>query len=211
MRLVIVSDTHGRHEELGILEGNVLIHCGDACDGFKRDPRDIDRLDRWFGRQQFDEILCIGGNHDFAFEERAAIGARVLENAVFLIDAKFEYRGVRFYGSPWTPELIGWAFYLDPEQAKVRWSQIPADTDVLITHSPPAGILDANRSGRRCGCPHLAERVETVRPSLHCFGHVHASAGRQLRAGTLYMNASMVNSQYQIAHSPLIYDFRPDQ
>ena len=211
MRLVIISDTHGRHEDLGILEGDVLIHCGDACNGFKRDPRDVDRLDNWFSRQQFDEILCIGGNHDFALEERAAVGSQVLENAVFLIDAQFDYGGVLFYGSPWTPELMEWAFYLEPEHAKSRWSRIPPDTDVLITHSPPAGILDANRRGRRCGCVHLAERVETVRPSLHCFGHVHASAGTHLRSGVLYMNASMVNSQYQIANSPLVYDLDPGQ
>ena len=34
MRLVIISDTHTMHEELGSLSGDVLIHCGDFCDGF---------------------------------------------------------------------------------------------------------------------------------------------------------------------------------
>lgn len=147
MRLVIVSDTHGRHEELGVLEGDVLIHCGDACDGFKRDHRDVERLDRWFSRQRFDAILCIGGNHDFALEERAAKGTQVLRNAIFLIDSPFEFRDVLFYGSPWTPELMGWAFYLEPEDAEARWSRIPRETDVLITHSPPAGILDLIAEG----------------------------------------------------------------
>jgi len=209
MRLVIVSDTHGRHEELGVLEGDVLIHCGDAFNGFEPDERDVERLDRWFGRQRFDAILCVGGNHDFALEERAAQGMRVLENAVLLVDAPFEYRGVLFYGSPWTPELIDWAFYLEPEDAEARWSKIPRETDVLITHSPPAGILDVNRSGKGCGCPHLAERVKAVKPALHCFGHVHASAGTLLRDGVRYINASMVNSQYRIARSPLVYDLTP--
>lgn len=209
MRLVIVSDTHGMQDELGVLEGDVLIHCGDVCNGFERDDREIDQLDDWFGRQRFGAILCVGGNHDFALEERAAAGARVLENARFLVDEPFEYGNVLFYGSPWTPELMGWAFYLEPELAESRWSRIPPETDVLITHSPPAGILDANRGGHRCGCPYLAERVKTVRPAVHCFGHVHASAGTQLQDGVLYMNASMVNSRYQITHSPLVYDLDP--
>lgn len=211
MRLVIISDTHGKHEELGTLEGDVLIHCGDACNGFKRDPREVDRLDNWFGRQQFGQILYVGGNHDFALEERAAAGAQVLENAVSLNDAPFEYGGVQFYGAPWTPELMGWAFYLEPAQAKERWSRIPPETDVLITHSPPAGILDANRSGRRCGCPHLAEKVEALGPTLHCFGHIHASAGIEMRGEMLFMNAAMVNSQYQIAHAPRVYYFAPEK
>jgi Icc-related predicted phosphoesterase len=209
MRLVIVSDTHGRHDDLGVLEGDVLIHCGDSGNGFQRDPRDADRLDDWFARQKFDAILCIGGNHDFALEQRSVAGSEVLQNAVFLKDGCFEHDGVLFYGSPWTPELVGWAFYLEPERAESTWSKIPLETDVLITHSPPAGILDANRRGRECGCPHLAKRVEIVRPAVHCFGHVHASAGRLHRDGTVYVNASMVNSQYEIAHSPVVYELRP--
>ena len=205
MRLVVVSDTHGRHEELGILEGDVLIHCGDACNGFQRDPEDVDRLDSWFGRQQFDVILCTGGNHDFAFEKRRSVGREVLQNAIFLEDSRFEMGGVNFYGSPWTPELEGWAFYLKPELAETRWSQIPADTDVLITHTPPAGVLDSNSSGKQCGCPHLRDRITEVRPSIHCFGHVHASAGTHSADGIQYMNASMVSSRYRIVHTPLIY------
>jgi len=51
--------------------------------------------------------------------------------------------------------------------------------------------------------------VKTVKPSLHCFGHVHASAGTLLRDGVRYLNASMVNSRYQIARSPLVYDLDP--
>jgi Icc-related predicted phosphoesterase len=206
VRVVIVSDTHGKHEDLGILEGDVLIHCGDGCDGFERDPRDVDRLDTWFGLQRFEVILCTGGNHDFAMEEWIADNRSVFRNAIFLVDQQFTYDGVRFYGSPWTPELDGWAFYLEPERAESCWSRIPLETDVLITHSPPAGILDANRGGWRCGCSHLARRVEEVRPSLHCFGHVHASAGTLQRGEVFYVNASMVNSQYQIVHSPVVYD-----
>lgn len=66
MQIVIVSDTHKKHEQLGVLAGDVLIHCGDFCDGFNVNDSDVDDLDDWFGRQQFELILCIGGNHDFA-------------------------------------------------------------------------------------------------------------------------------------------------
>ena len=29
MKVVIVSDTHGRHDDLADIEGDLLIHCGD--------------------------------------------------------------------------------------------------------------------------------------------------------------------------------------
>jgi Icc-related predicted phosphoesterase len=206
VHLVIVSDTHTRHEELGRLCGDVLIHCGDGCDGFQRNREDLERLDDWFGRQQFERILCIGGNHDFLIEERVARGERVFQNAIYLQDEPHEFRGVRFYGSPWTPELIGWAFYLDAGGLRSRWSLIPEDTDVLITHTAPRGVLDRNSSGRHCGCPDLAKRLERLRPRLHCFGHNHASAGSIRTADTLYVNASVVNRRYEVARGPFELD-----
>ena len=84
MRIVLISDTHGKHEELGTLSGDLLIHCGDFCDGFHVDEEDIFNIDRWLGEQDFDQIICVGGNHDFVAQERVAVGQTVFENAVYL-------------------------------------------------------------------------------------------------------------------------------
>jgi Icc-related predicted phosphoesterase len=206
MRLVIISDTHCQHEELGVLRGDVLIHCGDSGNGFTRHTDDVKRLHDWFGRQEFERILCIGGNHDFEMEERRRATTPVLQNAEYLEDRPFHYRGVHFYGAPWTPELQGWAFYLPPDEMRAKWELVPTQTDVLITHTPPLGILDQNRTGRSCGCPDLANRMLELRPRIHCFGHIHASAGTLEQSGTTYVNASMVKSQYQIARRPFQFD-----
>ena len=77
MKLVIISDTHGRHEELGTLRGDVLIYCGDSGNGFTRHASDVDRLDDWFGQKELDRILCIGGNHDFEMQARVERGGLV--------------------------------------------------------------------------------------------------------------------------------------
>ena len=207
MRLVVVSDTHGQHEELGCLEGDVLIHCGDFCDGFRKDPRDVEAIDSWFGRQRFELILCIGGNHDFSVEERVNSDGPVFENAIWLQDEAHVHRGVRFYGSPWLPHLDGWAFYLTSEGLREKWSMIPEDTDVLVTHTPPLGILDQPRSRQiHCGCPHLLERVEAVKPRYHLFGHNHASAGMEDRNGTTFVNASVVDSGFNVVRSGVDLD-----
>ena len=203
MKLVIISDTHGLHEEIGTLRGDVLIHCGDSGNGFTRQASDVDRLDDWFGQQAFDRILCIGGNHDFEMQARAERGALVFRNAEYLQDQAYEYRGVRFYGSPWTPELVDWAYYLDDDELQDRWELIPDAVEVLITHTPPFGVLDRNSSGRNCGCPELQRRLLNLHPRIHCFGHIHASAGTTSMNGTTFINASMVNRRYEVARAPV--------
>jgi Icc-related predicted phosphoesterase len=191
------------------LHGDVLIHCGDGCNGFRRDAADIDRLDEWFGRHTFRAILYIGGNHDFHVQARAFEKRPVFENATYLQDQCFELSGLRFYGSPWLPDLYGWAFFLDEESRRKKWASIPDMTDVLITHTPPHGILDQNRRGDHCGCVELQARVSELRPRLHCFGHVHASAGMTTLDGTCFVNASMVNSSYEIARQPFVVELKP--
>ena len=206
MRLVIISDTHCRHEELGTLRGDVLIHCGDGGNGFTRHADDVDRLDTWLGQQEFHRILCVGGNHDFEMQSRAERGGPVLRNAEYLQDRAYEYRGVRFYGSPWTPELVDWAYYLDDDQLRERWELIPDEVEVLITHTPPFGILDRNSSGRNCGCRELQRRLLDLSPRIHCFGHIHASAGTTRQNGTTFVNAAMVNRRYEISRAPVELD-----
>jgi Icc-related predicted phosphoesterase len=206
LRIVIISDTHNLHEELGVLRGDVLIHCGDALNGFTRAARGVEDLDDWFGRQEFDRIFCIGGNHDFEFEDRIRTAAPLLRNADYLQDESRQYKGTSFYGAPWTPELQGWAFYLPYDDMQAKWDLIPERTDVLITHTPPMNVLDQNRHGRHCGCPDLQRRLLGLKPRIHCFGHIHASGGALDQGGTTFVNASMVDSQYKLTRRPYEFD-----
>ena len=54
---------------------------------------------------------------------------------------------------------------------------IPLDTDVLITHGPPFGILDRCYDDQRVGCEELLKAVKRVKPKLHVFGHIHENYG----------------------------------
>jgi Icc-related predicted phosphoesterase len=193
VKVVIISDTHGRHEELGILRGDVLIHCGDVCLGFDSFESELEAIDHWFSKQRFSAILCIGGNHDRPIEQRAAQERPVFENAIYLQDEAFEYGGFKFYGTPWVPYLYGWAYFQEDAILMKKWEQIPPDTDILITHTPPYQILDSTRYSEHLGDSHLAERVKKVRPKVHCFGHIHESYGQKQRNGTLFINASIVS------------------
>jgi Icc-related predicted phosphoesterase len=214
VQLTVISDTHGRHEALGSLEGDVLIHCGDFCDGFTEEPAEVERVDAWFAEQEFELILCVGGNHDFAVVGRIKKNQPVFRNAVWLQDAAHSHRGVTFFGSPWVPFLQGWAFYMSEQGLGEKWAMIPDRTDVLITHTPPYGVLDQSRGGaRNLGCPQLLERVEAVAPRFHLFGHVHASAGIEERGATTFVNAAVVSSALDAVREPVMIDLdrRRDQ
>jgi len=57
------------------------------------------------------------------------------------------------------------------------WDKIPDETDVLITHGPPYGVMDKTVEGVHAGCEELTKAIERVQPHLHCFSHIHESYG----------------------------------
>jgi Icc-related predicted phosphoesterase len=216
MKLVVTSDCHGRLESAELPAGDVLILAGDLFSNHSVHPetdaasqfKDMLELDDFCGRLNFEHVLLIAGNHDWVFE-RNRQAARELKNITYLEDSSVVIDDIKFYGSPHQPEFYNWAFNLrrsGPELAHV-WSLIPEDTDVLITHGPPAGILDQPFGrGEHAGCELLLNRVDEVKPRLHVFGHIHGSYG-QVRIGeTLFVNASLCDEHYQPVNKPHVIE-----
>lgn len=199
MKIVIISDTHGMHEELGQLEGDLLIHCGDF--------EDVSEIDAWFAEQRFKEIIVIGGNHDHGAYEMSREGVRSFYNAKYLEDSMFEFEGLKIYGAPWVNLLTGWAYFRDEDELEAKWDLIPDDIDILVTHIPPFQILDKFSTGNHIGCSHLRARVEELENlRFHCFGHVHASYGTQDAFGVTFFNASN-SSKGEMINAPIVVEF----
>lgn len=198
--LCIVSDTHRKHRELVIPECDVLLHCGDFCSFQREDEATLDDIDRWFAEIPAKRVVCVGGNHDYLLQS----GQFQFAHATFLEDRMVEIGGVAIYGSPWCPDLSGFAYYADSDHLIERWKRIPSGIDILITHTPPFGILDIPSSGDfHLGCPHLREELHRIKPSLHVFGHVHASSGTQMKDGTRFVNAAIVGGRdFEVCHPP---------
>lgn len=163
MRLVLISDTHDRRPS-DIPAGDVLIHAGDfACgDDLTSLRRDI----AWLQNQPHNHIILVPGNHDLILTIQKDIKS-LLGRIHILADAGVEIEGVRFYG-------IGWG----------SKPAIPAGTDCVVSHCPPAGILDGGM-----GCPALRRAVMLARPRLHVFGHIHGQRGHQQIGMTHFYNA----------------------
>jgi Icc-related predicted phosphoesterase len=189
MRIVCVSDTHARHDKTVVPDGDILIHAGDLTS--HGDLEDVESFDRWLGALPHPHKVVICGNHDFCFQEMASRARSRITNAIYLEDESVEVEGVKIYGSPWQPWFGGWAFNLQrgPEIA-AKWKLIPDDTQILVTHGPPEGVLDRTTRGEFAGCRDLFDRVLEVKPRLHVFGHIHEAAGRADFDGITFVNAS---------------------
>jgi Icc-related predicted phosphoesterase len=205
VRIVAISDTHGRHRSLEIPAGDVLVHAGDLS--MRGEPEVLADLDDFLGSQPHAEKLVIAGNHDFSLQDEPEETAALFTNCTYLFDEAALVAGLRVYGSPWQPWHHDWAFNLrrGPEIRAV-WDRIPADTDLLVTHGPPAGILDRTRHGLEVGCEDLLRAVERVRPKAHVFGHIHEAPGRVTVGETLFVNACSCDLTYRAVRAPVVFD-----
>lgn len=207
--VTIISDTHAMHESLSLPGGDILIHCGDMLNLFDRDAGALTELDDWFGQQDYPNILVTGGNHDLALEAALTRTQQPFRHARYIQDEPLTVEGLDIYAAPWVPELASHAFHLDDEALRGKWAAVPSGLDILITHVPPAGILDRSSRGHSHGCSHLAAEIARIAPRLHCFGHVHASAN-QIRIGdTLFVNASSAISGQRAVRAPFVLEVEP--
>jgi Icc-related predicted phosphoesterase len=74
---------------------------------------------------------------------------------------------------------------------------IPQNTDVLISHQPPLGILDF-ADNQYYGDEDLLRKVHQVKPKFHLFGHVHTAYGIETHDSITFSNAALVNERYEL-------------
>lgn len=158
--------------------------------------------------------VCCPGNHDtFAQEETNRFKAMFTSaGADYLIGEGVEVEGFKIWGFPWQPTYGGWAFNVDSPSHKMRdlVSRIPDDTEILISHGPPIGILD-RAYDKKVGCQHLYDRVMQLHNlRLHSFGHIHCSHGMEEKGGTLFLNSALAGPNYQIVNKPYVIELTKD-
>lgn len=185
------SDLHGNIPYLP--GGDLLIVAGDVL-GFGM-WAEAAMFASWLDSlESYKEKVVIAGNHDLCL----ACGRNPFKKAHYLNDSGVTLFGIKIWGSPITPEFMHWAFMRTRgEQIREIWDKIPDDTDILITHGPPAGILDQNEKGVHCGCLDLRDAVKRIRPKLHIFGHIHEQFGQVEDGSTTYVNCSYVDEHYR--------------
>jgi predicted phosphohydrolase len=155
----------------------------------------------WIGALPHQHKVVIAGNHDRAFQRLPeAARALVPPGVIYLEGTAAQIAGLRLWGGPWTPryQRALWAFELSLEERAARWATIPPETELLITHIPAAGILDASDRRHRAGCPALLARLAHLpRLRAHVAGHIHEGRGRVRRNDVEHVNAVVMGRGYR--------------
>lgn len=203
IRIVCISDTHNHAPGEGytLPKGDILIHSGDLTN--QGSYAELKKAVSWISKADFAVKIIVAGNHDLSLDPAYSLkhkeGWNVLPTDAeacrqLLIDnpdfiylqhsaAAIHLPGkdvtVRVFGSPYSPDRgkQNWAFQYDNDAAATIWNSIPAETDVLVTHTPPRGICDASEHWREGGCSALSTALARLRPCLHVFGHCHEGRG----------------------------------
>jgi Icc-related predicted phosphoesterase len=213
-RIVCLSDTHNSHESISVPDGDVLIHAGDATN--RGTEREVEDFLVWYSQLPHRHKIYVAGNHDWLYENdnRRARFLTAHYGIIYLQDSFVEIENLKIYGSPWQPRFFNWAFNLNrgAEMAE-KWTLIPPDTDVLITHGPPHGILDEvpRQFGfENTGCEELLNRVEEIaafgKLKAHIFGHIHGGYGTQDFFGVKFINAANCDEGYNPTQPPIDFD-----
>lgn len=156
-----------------------------------------------------DEIPTLGNSKESMAEAVKVENVKqYLTNCTYLEDESVDIYGLKIYGSPWQPEFCKWAFNLPRGQACLdKWDAIPANLDILITHTPPLGHGDLCCSGVRAGCVELLSSVQKrIKPKYHVFGHIHEGYGITSDGAIIYVNASTCDINYLPNNPPIVFD-----
>jgi len=211
MKLVLISDTHGKHRELQLPQGDILIHAGDfSMIGEEETVKDFNL---WLGEQSFKHKLVQAGNHDLGFERDSKKFESMLTNCRYLRDETINIEGLKMFFSPYTPFFSSdyWVFQKHGMIAlKEHWKQIPENLDLLVTHGPPSYILDRTLEGKHAGDVLLLERLYELKypPVIHCFGHIHEGYGsfKSPFKKIGFLNISVLDREYRLTNPPTVVE-----
>ena len=192
MKILHISDTHGCHRRLHDLpQADIIVHSGD----FTMNGSEQEALDfmNWFCDLPYPQKIFICGNHDDCLYGATIDGLD--GNVHYLCNSGIEIEGLKFYG---VPMFMGDCI---TDRQTRHYANIPDDTDILITHTPPFGILDFD-DNINYGSEELLSRISVVRPRLNLFGHIHARHGIKVFNGITFSNGAIMNADYSNLEKP---------
>ena len=179
MKLLLFSDLHCSRQAAQELvvrskDVDVLVGAGDFATCRRGVEITIDVL-----KQTAMPAVLVPGNSESAEELAAACQdwsqTHVLHGSGCTID------GVSFFGIgggiPVTP-FGAWSYDFTEEEATELLKDCPKKC-VLVSHSPPQGMLDMSSDGQHLGSTAVRATIKRCKPMLVVCGHIHNCGGQQ--------------------------------
>ena len=114
-------------------------------------------------------------------------------------------QGEEFWGIggavPETP-FGAWSYDFSEVDARSLLADCPQQA-ILVSHSPPKGILDVSSTGQSLGSVAVREVIDDKQPKLVVCGHIHESGGRSDQTqATSVVNAGPTGLIWDLKDSP---------
>ena len=190
MKLLLFSDLHSDFRIASKLvelahDVDVVVGAGDFCNV----RRGLDEIIRALSGINKPTVLVPGNSES---DQELINACRTWDWAHVLHGGQAAIDGVSFYGIgggiPVTP-FGSWSYDFTEKEAYGLLNDCQQG-GVLVSHSPPKGILDISSDGRSLGSQAVRDTLEQKKPELVVCGHIHGSAGQTKRSGdTTVINA----------------------
>lgn len=152
-------------------------------------------------------VVLVRGNHDFVdLTDLFMLHGGELVEFSEPTDGAMMIAGLTVRGFRGIPYICGeWSDELRDYEMQARVDALPDDFDLLITHTPPHGILDGMDDGidfgtgkeriLHIGAQSLTSKLQKLmmqgKKFIHCFGHNHDDGGQvQVRGECTFSNAA---------------------
>lgn len=177
MRLLLFSDLHSDFRTASKLvelsnEVDIVVGAGDFCIGRRGLEKIINAL---VGITK--PAVLVPGNSES--DDQLINACRVWESARVLHGTQVTIEDITFFGIgggiPVTP-FGSWSYDFSEDEAFELLRDCPPGC-ILISHSPPKGVVDQSSDGRSLGSLAVRETIESKQPALAVCGHIHGSAG----------------------------------
>jgi predicted phosphodiesterase len=205
-RIVVVSDTHERHECIGeIPRGDIFIHAGDIMmtnrmTSHYKGVQKLTDFNEWLGDINCVEKIVVAGNHDKVIESLGSQEAQaVLSHATYLENSSVAVGDIKIWGSPLSSGRSGNSAFQSEDFKRLAHhaAQECGDVDIMVTHGP------------------VMELVDVLNPSIHVWGHAHYYHGIRGRDKVLWgerlkctsVNASIMDGKYNPSQFPVVVDY----
>lgn len=228
MKIVAISDLHGYLPE--IEKCDMLIIAGDISPILIQGNISamtewlFGEFMEWINKLPCDDVVLVPGNHDFWFE-RNKKGPRITSlivetkaklSCLFNTSKTFydeNANKITIFGTPYCSIYGNWPFMREDSVLEQKFSQIPEDIDILVSHDPPFGICDidichdAPYKGHIGNKP-LSIALMRVKPKYVICGHIHTGEHFPITIyGTTYVNVSLLDEKLNLKYNPYIFNY----
>lgn len=232
MKVCAISDNHGYLPEYpnewwgDLAECELLLICGDIMplsiqfDMPASKEWLVEKFKPWAANLPVEQVYFIAGNHCAFAERNDKVMHEIFSKHDKVTYLKNEYvdylstqdsKVYRIFGTPYCHIFGNWPFMRDEETLTRKFSEIPGNVDVLMTHDAPYGTSDIcfqgfAADGQHKGCPELRDAIIDKKPKWNIKGHLH-STNREIEilGETKVLSCSILDESYSLIYEPQIF------